>query len=93
MILPILLACLLTAPGFVDSQLGNEVGTSEQEPVKYIHVTGLFPITNEFEPGRLGRGVLPAVELALHHVSENDQYLQGYELITTLNDTKVRNHQ
>ena len=88
MLLPMLLACLImaAAPGYVKSQPDKDTSAD----LKSIHVTGLFPISDEEEAGELGRGVLPAVELALDHVKANQDVLKGYELVTTINDTKVR---
>lgn len=81
-LLVMFIACLLTIPGFVNCK-----GTAKDKP---IHVTGLFPLSSQDESGKLGRGVLPAVELAMKHVKESEDVLQGYELVTSFNDTKVR---
>ena len=54
-----------------------------------IHVTGLFPLSDDVHEGGIGRGVLPAVKLALQHVKDSDQVLNGYELTTIYNDTVV----
>ena len=81
-LLAMFIACLLTTPGFVNSK-----DTTKDRP---IHVTGLFPLSSQDESGKLGRGVLPAVELAMEHVKQSEDVLQGYELVTSFNDTKVR---
>ncbi|XP_022094222.1 gamma-aminobutyric acid type B receptor subunit 2-like isoform X2 [Acanthaster planci] len=54
--------------------------------VEYIHVTGLFPLSRK--EGEIGRGVLPAVKLALQHVNDSDKVLRGYELKTIDIDTE-----
>lgn len=53
-----------------------------------IVIAGLFPVTNE-ESG-VGRGVLPAVELAMEHVNAHPTVLRNFTLEMDWNDTKVR---
>ncbi len=62
---------------------------SLSQETNVIHVTGLFPLSGGVQEGDIGRGVLPAVELALLHVKESDSILKGYELRTIFNDTLV----
>ena len=74
------------------SSLTTESGivASEKPAVRDIHVVGLFPLSGEGAEASLGRGVLPAVRLALQHVEQSPDVLPGYNLTTTWNDTKVR---
>ncbi|RWS25224.1 hypothetical protein B4U80_07642 [Leptotrombidium deliense] len=52
-----------------------------------IYAAGFFPLSNEIEEGSIGRGVLPAVNLALEHIN-NSPVLRGYFLELKYNDTK-----
>ncbi len=63
---------------------------SAREP---IHIAGLFPVTGEADEagggGVIGRGVLPAVHLAVDHVNTHRDILPNHELRLIYNDTKV----
>lgn len=86
--------------GYTATELGSTATTesnpdgsnvvSEKPGVRDIHVVGLFPLSGEGEEKSLGKGVLPAVKLALEHVRQSKDVLNGYNLQTTLNDTMVR---
>lgn len=59
-----------------------------------IHITGLYPMSRDIEVGKIGRGVLPALNLAvdmLNNPKGRDQrkILQGHKLILSKNDTQV----
>ena len=57
---------------------------------KYLHIAGLFPMSPRDSPeGKLGLGVIPAVELALEHVNSHSGILPGIKLNLTWSDTKV----
>ena len=55
---------------------------------KVLHLAGLFPLS----VGNVGRGVLPAVELAMRHVNNHSSILPGYKLEMAWNDTQVRQY-
>ena len=55
-----------------------------------IYIAGLFPVSGVKEQGDIGRGVLPAVYLALDHVNSHGTILPNHELKLIFNDTKVR---
>ena len=55
-----------------------------------IVIAGLFPTSYDIEAGQIGRGVRPAVKLALDMVNNNTEILPGYDLQMTWNDTQVR---
>ena len=55
-----------------------------------IYIAGLFPTSDEIPEGAIGRGVRPAVELALQHINNDSRILKDYTLKMTWNDTKVR---
>uniref|UniRef100_T1JBF9 Receptor ligand binding region domain-containing protein n=1 Tax=Strigamia maritima TaxID=126957 RepID=T1JBF9_STRMM len=65
--------------------LGLSLGIAQ---TKSVHIAGFFPLTPDPQ-GRLGRGVLPAVHLALKHINDNPRVLKGYHLDIIYNDTKV----
>lgn len=50
-----------------------------------LHLAGLFPIS----VGGVGKGVLPAVQLAMDHVNRNKNILRKFKLTMTWNDTEV----
>ncbi|ERE83335.1 gamma-aminobutyric acid type B receptor subunit 2 precursor [Cricetulus griseus] len=53
---------------------------------------GLMPLTKEVAKGSIGRGVLPAVELAIEQI-RNESLLRPYFLDLRLYDTEeVSNH-
>lgn len=56
---------------------------------KEIVIAGLFPTSEDIPEGRIGRGVRPAVELALDRVNNDSRILKDYVLKLTWNDTKV----
>ncbi|KAF4025525.1 hypothetical protein G4228_017443 [Cervus hanglu yarkandensis] len=49
---------------------------------------GLMPLTKEVAKGSIGRGVLPAVELAIEQI-RNESLLRPYFLDLRLYDTEV----
>ncbi|MXQ98685.1 hypothetical protein E5288_WYG000698 [Bos mutus] len=51
---------------------------------------GLMPLTKEVAKGSIGRGVLPAVELAIEQI-RNESLLRPYFLDLRLYDTEIRN--
>jgi hypothetical protein len=54
-----------------------------------IVIAGLFPTAEDIKEGEIGRGVRPAVELALERVNNDSRILTDYELKLTWNDTRV----
>lgn len=55
-----------------------------------LHIAGFFPTTYNLSEGAIGRGVVPAVNLALEHLNNATQFLPGYTLAIQWNDTQVR---
>lgn len=53
-----------------------------------LFIGGFFPITHNLTEGSIGRGVIPAVSLALYHINSNPRILNGYSLKVYWNDTK-----
>ena len=54
---------------------------------RHLYIVGLFPFTGALGP--VGRGVRPAVELALLHVNNDTSVLPGVTLHVSYNDTEV----
>ena len=54
---------------------------------RHLYIVGLFPFTGPL--GSVGRGVRPAVELALRHVNDDKSVLPGVTLHMSYNDTEV----
>lgn len=59
-----------------------------QERSKTLYIAGFFPTSRDIAQGSIGRGVLPAVRLALQHVNESPLFTK-YKLDLVWNDTKV----
>lgn len=67
--------------------------TDTQKSKDSIHIAGFFPtssLLNISSEGAIGRGVLPAVKLAIYHINNNNYTLPDYKLHISWNDTKVR---
>ena len=59
--------------------------TSKQE----IVIAGLFPMSNSIKEGEIGRGVRPAVDLALKMINKDETLLPHHNLTLIANDTQV----
>lgn len=78
-----------SAPGAGGLAWSSESSSSSP---RFLHIAGLFPVTpRDSEEGRVGRGVIPAVELALQHVNLHPRILPGITLNLTWSDTQVTN--
>ena len=56
-----------------------------------VYIAGFFPYDRNVTESEIGRGVMPAVKLAVDHINENPSVLRNYLLHMWWNDTKVRN--
>ena len=59
------------------------------EKKEKIVVAGLFPLSHKIPEGIIGKGVLPAVNLAVSRVNKNKHILPDYELKIKSQDTRV----
>ncbi|KAH7935947.1 hypothetical protein HPB52_015332 [Rhipicephalus sanguineus] len=59
----------------------------EDEPEELL-IAGFFPTTLNLSEGAIGRGVVPAVNLALRHINSSPHFLPGYRLDIIWNDTQ-----
>src|SRR5947209_5598245 len=78
---------LLAIVILIESIECRRVSTGYHGDKHTIYVAGFFPIAKD-KP--IGRGVLPAVELALKHIDSNRNVLKGYHLDIMWNNTKVK---
>ena len=56
--------------------------------VEDIYIAGLLPMSGEQNAG-IGKGVLPAINLALQHVNDDGRVLPNHRLELVWNDTEV----
>lgn len=85
-LLRLLLALLLPlAPGAWGWARGAPRPPPSSPP---LSILGLMPLTKEVAKGSIGRGVLPAVELAIEQI-RNESLLRPYFLDLRLYDTEV----
>lgn len=54
-----------------------------------LYAAGFFPVSTKIQEGAIGRGVIPAVELALQHINDSPKILRGIHLDLVWNDTEV----
>ncbi|KAF4532632.1 hypothetical protein B566_EDAN009813 [Ephemera danica] len=54
-----------------------------------IYIAGFFPCGRHVVEGRLGRGVMPAVQLAVEHINDSPDVLHNYRLHIYWIDTEV----
>ncbi|CAB3378686.1 Hypothetical predicted protein [Cloeon dipterum] len=54
-----------------------------------VYIAGFFPFGKHVAESRLGRGVMPAVKLAVDHINDNPDVLHNYRLHIYWNDTEV----
>lgn len=71
------------------SSLPSSLSSSSLDrPTKTLYIAGFFPTSRDIVQGAIGRGVLPAVKLALQHVNESPIFTK-YKLDLAWNNTKV----
>lgn len=86
LLLPLLLSLLLWLP---PGAWGWTRGAPRPPPSSPpLSIMGLMPLTKEVAKGSIGRGVLPAVELAIEQI-RNESLLRPYFLDLRLYDTEV----
>ncbi|XP_011685188.1 PREDICTED: uncharacterized protein LOC105448364 [Wasmannia auropunctata] len=78
--------CWLLLIGECASQKPINLGGSKKRDV---YIAGFFPYGNHVPEGHIGRGVMPAVKLAVEHINEHPTILRDYRLHMWWNDTEV----
>ena len=81
------LLLLLPAPSPADAALARPAAKAGKLT---LHAAGFFPVSSKVPEGAIGRGVIPAVELALQHINDSPKILRGIHLDLVYNDTQVR---
>lgn len=79
-------SCWLLLIGECAGQKPINLGGSKKRDV---YIAGFFPYGNHVPEGHIGRGVMPAVKLAVEHINEHPTILRDYRLHMWWNDTEV----
>ncbi|XP_025153701.1 gamma-aminobutyric acid type B receptor subunit 2 isoform X2 [Harpegnathos saltator] len=77
--------CWLLMAGHCAGQKPINLGGSKKRDV---YIAGFFPYGNHVPEGHIGRGVMPAVKLAVEHINEHPTILRDYRLHMWWNDTE-----
>ncbi|XP_020286545.1 gamma-aminobutyric acid type B receptor subunit 2 isoform X2 [Pseudomyrmex gracilis] len=77
--------CWLLLIGQCAGQKPINLGGSKKRDV---YIAGFFPYGNHVPEGHIGRGVMPAVKLAVEHINEHPTILRDYRLHMWWNDTE-----
>lgn len=77
----------VTVTGYIINPRSSNVAGSKKHDV---YIAGFFPFDDSVTESEIGRGVLPAVRLAVDHINDNPTVLRNYILHLWWNDTKVR---
>ena len=72
----------------VHSYIPSSASSYNNHRSKTLYIAGFFPTSKDIPQGAIGRGVLPAVRLALQHVNESPLFTK-YRLDLVWNNTKV----
>ncbi|KAG5346032.1 GABR2 protein, partial [Acromyrmex charruanus] len=81
----IVYCCWLLMIGECVGQKPINLGGSKKRDV---YIAGFFPYGNHVPEGHIGRGVMPAVKLAVEHINEHPTILRDYRLHMWWNDTE-----
>lgn len=86
MLLATIACCCWLLIGECAGQKPINLGGSKKRDV---YIAGFFPYGNHVPEGHIGRGVMPAVKLAVEHINEHPTILRDYRLHMWWNDTEV----
>lgn len=75
----------VTAGYIINPRSSNVAGSKKHD----VYIAGFFPFDEAVAESEIGRGVLPAVRLAVDHINDNPTVLRNYILHLWWNDTKV----
>lgn len=81
-----IVSCWLLLIGECAGQKPINLGGSKKRDV---YIAGFFPYSNHVPEGHIGRGVMPAVKLAVEHINEHPTILRDHRLHMWWNDTEV----
>lgn len=82
-ILLLLILCSAASPSLTRTSATGKSGKLT------LHAAGFFPVSTRIREGSIGRGVLPAVDLALDHINDSPTILRDIHLDLFWNDTQV----
>lgn len=54
-----------------------------------LYAAGFFPLSERIPQGAIGRGVMPAVDLALQSINSDPSVIKGYQIDLVRKDTEV----
>ncbi|CAG7829227.1 unnamed protein product [Allacma fusca] len=74
--------------GVIREKRVDDRGGKSKSKKPAIFIAGFFPTSFNVSEGQVGRGVLPAVRLAVHHINEDSSVLGDYVLHISWNNTK-----
>ncbi|XP_059157724.1 gamma-aminobutyric acid type B receptor subunit 2-like [Physella acuta] len=66
----------------------GEIRRQVESDKPVIYIAGLFPWSEDIPAGSVGRGVLPAVNIALQHINNDTRLRRKYTLKMAYNDTR-----
>uniref|UniRef100_T1KF89 Receptor ligand binding region domain-containing protein n=1 Tax=Tetranychus urticae TaxID=32264 RepID=T1KF89_TETUR len=66
----------------------NTVTCKNVRTPQTLYTAGFFPLNYKIPEGSIGRGVMPAVNLALKHINADPSILSGYTLDIVPKDTE-----
>ncbi|KAK6639983.1 hypothetical protein RUM43_008260 [Polyplax serrata] len=75
----------VTAGYIINPRSSNVAGSKKHD----VYIAGFFPFDEAVAESEIGRGVLPAVRLAVDHINDNPTVLRNYILHLWWNDTKI----
>lgn len=83
-----LVITLLPSQSSLQVSAASSSSTSNKKDLT-LYAAGFFPVSTRIPEGAIGRGVLPAVDLALQHINDSPKILPGIHLDLVYNDTEV----
>ena len=84
----LLVLILMSIEPWMAMKSSNAIAAASQRMT--VYAAGFFPVSTKIPEGAIGRGVIPAVELALQHINDSPKVLRGIHLDLRWNDTEVR---
>lgn len=80
---------MVSAMAAVMAVLGDDASNLMTGKRHDVYIAGFFPYDKSVPESHIGRGVMPAVKLAVDHINENPSVLRNHLLHMWWNDTQV----